>query len=220
MTPKINKDGSLRKQYPVKDDLSGMIFGDLLVIKKGVGNTKNRVTHWLCKCGCGLELEVRSSHLKRGQKSCRICYNKDRIVHGLSNSKEYNCWIQMRDRCNNPKNHAYKDYGKRGIKVCKSWNSVGDGFVNFIKDMGLSPTPKHTLDRKNNNEGYCPDNCRWVTQKEQARNKRTNVILEYNGKRMSMIEWSEFLNIKYQTFGKQLRRGLNIEDILNKKIIL
>lgn len=95
--------------------------------------------------------------------------------HGASRSRpEYGVWKQMRKRCNNPNYAGYKNYGGRGIKVCPEWQT---SFPTFFRDMGPRPTPKHTIERKNNDEGYSPENCRWATRAEQALNMRTNRLV-------------------------------------------
>ena len=87
----------------------------------------------------------------------------------------------MKHRCLNPNAKKYADYGGRGIKICDRWL---ESFENFYRDMGERPSKKHSIDRIDNNGNYCPENCRWVTMKEQARNKRTNRTMLYNGKKI------------------------------------
>lgn len=94
--------------------------------------------------------------------------NNGNYRHGgyLEFKKEYNSWRAMKERCDNKKYHAYNRYGGRGIRYCERWKD----FANFLHDMGRKPTPKHSLDRIDNDGDYCPENCRWATQTEQVRN--------------------------------------------------
>src|SRR5262245_39145536 len=85
-----------------------------------------------------------------------------------SNTVEYRCWVSMRQRCNNPNDISYKNYGGRGIQICKRWSK----FENFLADMGHKPSPQHSLERINNNGNYTPKNCKWGTRGEQALNTR------------------------------------------------
>ncbi len=111
-------------------------------------------------------------------------------THGLSRSKIYNIWDAMMQRCYNPKNARYKDYGGRGIRVCNRWRR----FENFYSDMG-QPSEGMTLDRKNNDRGYSPRNCKWSTRLEQQRNNRRNVNITYDGKTYCAAIWGEKLGI-------------------------
>jgi hypothetical protein len=97
----------------------------------------------------------------------KCAWNKS---HGLSKTKEFRAWHYMRQRCMNPNNTDYANYGGRGISVCERW----DKFENFLKDMGEKPSPKHSLDRVNPDLGYGPNNCRWATAAEQQRTARRN----------------------------------------------
>lgn len=146
-------------------DLTGKRFGRLLV-RSRVGT--NTPVQWKCKCDCGKTTIVVSQRLREGQtKSCG-CFHKEVITkHGKHNSATYKVWENMLTRCRNPNTPFYKDYGGRGIRVCKRWLA----FSNFLADMGERPKGL-TLDRRNTNGHYCPSNCRWISSKLQLRNRR------------------------------------------------
>ena len=107
-------------------------------------------------------------------------------------SSEYNSWCSMKKRCLNKTHKSYKDYGGRGVIVCKEWL---DSFENFIKDMGFKPSKKHSLERVDNNEGYNKGNCIWATKKEQCQNQRSNRNIEYKGTVLCVSEWARRLNM-------------------------
>lgn len=158
-------------------DLTGQIFGRLIVI----GRAKPRGTnpYWECRCDCGVTIESLQHRLKTGRtKSCG-CLKAELLSaysyrHGDARrgnaSPEYGAWAEMIQRCTNPKQKRYADYGGRGIHVCERWLN---GFENFLADMGRRPTSEHSIDRYPNNDGnYEKTNCRWATRLEQAANKR------------------------------------------------
>lgn len=131
-------------------------------------------------------------------------------THGKTGTLEYNTWHAMKKRCNCPTSVDYPDYGGRGIKVCERWSA----FANFLADMGERPTAKHTLDRIDNEGDYTPENCRWATLIEQARNKRNNRLLTHAGEALTLPEWSERTGIETGTLFARLRRGWSAERTL------
>lgn len=129
------------------------------------------------------------------------------IKHGHTlnrkQSSEYRTWIAMKQRCLNPKHKNYPEYGERGVFVCDRWK---DSFEDFLKDMGYRPKGM-TLERTDNNGNYEPSNCTWVTMKKQSNNRRSNKLIEFQGKIMNMKQWSETLNISYDTLKYRLSHG-------------
>lgn len=134
-------------------------------------------------------------------------------THGMSQTNLYFVWQAMKDRCLNPRHKNWHNYGGRGIKVCDRWMK----FENFVNDMGERP-PKHTLERKDNNAGYSPENCVWATQQEQCRNMRTTKFITANGIRKSLTEWAEMLGTWKTTITGRLKRGWSECDAVTTPI--
>lgn len=121
---------------------------------------------------------------------------KSQERHGKRYLPEYQIWLQMKGRCQNPRNKRYCYYGERGIKVCQRWS---ESFQAFYDDMGARPSPEMTLERKDTNGDYCPDNCIWDTKLKQSRNRRHVKRYTYKGKTLYLSEWSEELGISLET---------------------
>lgn len=148
-------------------DMKGMRFERLVVVERA--GTRYEQAVWLCVCDCKTEVKVLGQSLREGRtKSCGCLRAEVNINHGKHKTSEYQIWLTMRQRCTNPNHNGYENYGGRGISVCERWND----FTNFYADMGKRPSPKHSIDRKDNNKGYYPENCKWSTQSEQNRNQR------------------------------------------------
>lgn len=153
-------------------DLTGKKFGRLTVIARS-GNKGNQ-TAWHCKCECENEVIVVGASLSNERSKSCGCLQKESAVeskktHGLSKTPEYRNWKSMIRRCENENTKDFAYYGARGIKVCERWR---ESFEWFLSDMGERPSPKHTIDRMNVNDDYCPDNCVWATQSTQIINRR------------------------------------------------
>jgi len=194
-----------------KRDLVGQKFGRLVVLYD-TGERKNGNVVWHCKCDCGNEVDRRSDHLTSGAtKSCG-CYNRERAAevhttHGMARQRErhpvYLAWHDMLQRCENPNFTTYKDYGGRGIRVCEEWHDAKI-FIDWALANGWREGL--TIDRINNNGNYEPSNCRWVTRKEQARNKRNNHLITFNEKTQPMAQWAEEVNISVQTLSARINQ--------------
>lgn len=207
-------------------DLTGMRFGRLVVnhrVDDLVEKSGYKLVMWSCTCDCGNTKIVRAKSLMRGDtKSCG-CYVKEAqskraSKHNGYGTRLYNVWNSIRQRCNNPKNKAYDDYGGRGIKMCKAWDDFSV-FRKWALSSGYdesAPRRACTIDRVDVDGDYCPENCRWVDISTQNRNKRTTPYYEYNGERHSLMEWSAITGIKYQTLFKRYKSGLSAEDALEK----
>lgn len=127
----------------------------------------------------------------------------------------YRLWKHMRSRCNNPNNPRYSDYGGRGITVCDRWRL----FKNFVEDMGDRPSMQHTLERRDNDRGYFPNNCYWATKLEQANNKRNNNFVTFKNETMTLPRWADYLGIKCSTLTQRYYSyGWSIEKTLTTQV--
>ena len=199
-------------------DLTGQRFGRLVVIER-VENSADGRARWLCRCDCGQSKTVLGEHLKKGRtKSCGCAKSESSSKrfkkHGGRNSKLYRIWSNMKDRCNNPDCKVYSDYGGRGIKVCKEWIDDFSAFQKWALANGYKEGL--TIDRKDNDKGYSPDNCRWTDRKIQGNNKRNCRYITYKGQRKTVAEWSDITGIPHDTLLYRLNHGWETERILKK----
>ena len=134
-------------------------------------------------------------------------------------SKLYIIWIGMKQRCNNPNNTNYKNYGAKGIRVCKEWDKSFDHFYNWALSIGYKENKniKLTIDRIDNTKGYYPSNCRFLTLKEQQNNRTNNHLITYKGETHTVSQWSKILNINVQTLFTRISKNLSIEEIFSNK---
>jgi len=179
-------------------DLTGLRFGRLFVTAYH-GMLPGSHDAWLCTCDCGQIKIIRGTNLRHSQSiSCGCWYKEQRRVirrtHGMTYTLTYRTWTSMKRRCQNPNTLNYSRYGGRGITVCDRWQK----FENFWADMGEQPKGV-TLERRNNDRSYSPENCRWATSLEQARNKRNTLTVLHDGTTLTLRQWADKLGISYHT---------------------
>lgn len=197
-----------------------------------IGNRYSRLTvlaeegaNLRVRCDCGSEKTVpRKAVLRKDQRrrirSCG-CLHREKVAavgranarHGMKNTPTWGTWVSMRNRCNNPKNRAYVNYGGRGISVCRRW----DIFENFLADMGERPEGA-SIDRIDNDGNYEPGNCRWAARAEQGRNRRSNHRVETPKGVMTLIEASQVWGISRDTLAYRLARGWAVVDALTTPV--
>lgn len=174
---------------------------------------------FLCKCSCGKRVEASLENLRGRQvTSCgcsRADSNRARLLkHNGTKTREYKSWTGMRERCGNPNNGSHHRYGGRGITICERWND----FSNFLADMGKCPKGK-SLDRIENDKGYYPENCRWATPSQQARNRRTSRTITFRGVTKHVIEWANLIGVPAPTLNTRIRRGWSVEAALTVPLL-
>lgn len=196
----------------MNDDLTGKRFGKLVVVGLSNERTADRRYIWVCRCDCGNMKNVPSRSLKKGiTRSCGCLAKRNYDVK----SRLYSIWPGIKARCNNPNKKCYKNYGGRGIKVCDEWEKDYKAFHDWAIANGY--TDDLTIERIDVNKGYSPDNCMWITIREQSRNKRNSRWISVNGETKLIGEWEKELGLSQGAIGKRLKNGWSIEDACTKR---
>lgn len=199
-----------------REDLTGQVFGKLTVIEYAGLDDIKKHTMWKCKCECGNETITRKTRLKSGDtKSCGCALGNIQYKHGLYKHPIHKIWDGMKYRCNNPNATHYKHYGGRGIKVCDKWNN---DFEAFYRDMIDTYKEGLTIERKDVNGDYSPENCVWATMEEQSHNRRNTRYMTVFGEKMSIAQAAKKYNINYGTLHGRLERGISDEDAVTLPI--
>lgn len=209
------------------DKQIGQKFGRLTILEYA-GKSNNKSILVKCRCDCGKECVKLLCRLKSGNTLSCGCLKNDILMnrntkHNLSKTHLYKIYNEIKNRCYNSKDKIYQRYGAKGIKMNENWLGK-NGFISFYNwainngyyyEKLSNGRSKLTIDRIDNNKGYSPDNCRWVTNEEQANNKKNNVIIEINGEKKHLREIAKEKNIKFNTLFKRLRYlNMPIEKVI------
>lgn len=197
-------------------------WGQLTAIERAP-NDRQRAQQWRFRCDCGQEKIIKVASVRTALTTSCGCVGRLRLAdhhhrgsannlfkHGGHGTPEWKVWNGMIQRCRDPKCKAYPRYGGRGIAVCDRWQE----FANFYADMGPRPSPKHEIDRRDNDGPYAPWNCRWLLKSEQANNRRTTTIITWRGERMPFSKVCEMEGVHPETARSRLERGWSLEDAI------
>lgn len=204
-------------------DLTGQCFGRLTAIRPE-GRSSDGKMLWVCVCKCGAVVKMRSSLLRSGHtKSCG-CMQREKAselnkmtktTHHATHTRLYGVWRGMRRRCAAKTGEKYEHYVKRGIIVCAEWESSFEEFQKWALANGYRDDL--TLDRKDNNGPYCPENCRWVTMEVQNNNRRINRFITHRNETRTLSQWAKCVGVRPDTLRRRLDRGWDIERALATK---
>lgn len=187
----------------------GLKCGRLTVLSRdeaAVGRAK-----WVCQCECGKSLSVDGRYLRDGRTVSCGCYVRERHTkHGLSRSRTYRIWQNMKDRCKSHVGAKALNYQERGIRVTERWMN----FEAFFADMGEAPSGM-SIDRISNSGNYEPGNCQWATPTTQQNNTRANVFLEHNGERLTVSQWAKKLGVSRGRIAYRVSKGLSPSTVLS-----
>lgn len=196
-----------------KIEMIGQKFGRLLVIAEDKRDAQGNI-YYLCRCDCGNEKIIKGVSMRKGLTQSCGCYHKERVskLDPKSKRKLYRRYWSMRNRCEYTGDKHFSCYGGRGIKVCDEWKNY-ETFEQWALNNGFKEGL--TLDRIDIDGDYSPDNCRWITHKEQQSNRRDNVYITFNGERRTVQQWSEITGIKKSTIQRRIALNWEEKDLLN-----
>ena len=212
-------------------DLTHMRF-ERLFVERRYGTASSGHALWLCKCDCGNTKVISSNQLHSGTKSCG-CLQRENAAKSAKNrvhtpcrhkyevgteySRLHQAYKDIKNRCYNQNSKSYKSYGMRGITICQEWQNDFYAFRDWAMVNGHADDL--TLDRINVNGNYEPNNCRWITVKEQNNNRRNNRIVTYNGETMTLHElWERYTDVPYKTLWSRVNAGWTIADAVERPI--
>ena len=195
------------------NDLTNQRFGNLVVLERDSLIYPHGRVCWVCRCDCSTIISIIGNNLTNGKSRSCGCL---RITHGLSDTPEYHAWQHMKQRCYDSGSEAYHNYGGRGIVVCDRWLN---SFENFYADMGLRPGDEFSIERRNVDGNYEPNNCYWATMLTQQNNKRNNRVYTVGDEIKTLTEWSRDVNINRTTIDERLKRGMSFEEAITQPVI-
>ena len=200
----------------------GEKFGKLTVLKeeKSIDHNGYKKRMVLCVCDCGNKKSVRLEYLrKQHTKSCGCLRGYELLkinkTHGKSKTKLHGVWASILSRCNNKNVRGYHNYGGRGIKICEEWLEF-ESFLNWSNNNGYKEGL--SIERINNDGDYCPNNCEFTTKTAQANNKRNNKFFTFNGRTMTLPQWSRFLKINQGTLSSRIKNGWDINRAFSVRV--
>lgn len=216
----IKKEGEAKKKQNTDTRLIGLVVNGITFISRA-GKNKHGTYLWVCKCYCGTLFETVPQNIFQGTvKSCGCLVIETRGMssrtHGMSKTVLYRRWSNMHERCRSDSKRVKRNYKDRGITVCEEWSHF-EPFYEWAQKNKF--TSDLELDRIDNNSGYSPENCRWATRKQQARNTSVNRLVCYNGEEKLVIEWAEEYNISEELLRSRLfKLGWSMERALKTPV--
>ncbi len=202
-------------------DMTNQYFGNLKVVAFAGKNNRGEAT-WKCVCSCGNETVVTGNKLRSGwTKSCGCLQERNRQrgihkSHGMTNTKLYIIWQNMKRRCNDPNDIMFKNYGGRGIAVCNEWLSGFEAFLRWANDNGYKEGL--SIERIDVNGDYSPDNCKWISKKQQYLNRTDSHRITAFGKTQTIKEWADESGLKYDTIERRINQyGWDPEEAVTIK---